>query len=159
MQLNNALKDFDTFWLSRAHSTSFRTVKCRDNRTDHNDFQGSTTSLDHGHFQINTCSYGSRSFSCMVTVLSRNCEYVFLFSTCYKHFIKMCSWIVVLKSIGSFIRFYRIDKNITGLPFTKFNDRITNTCMIKHVMNSRLKYFLLNWPSARTIFFSGARPN
>ena len=40
MQLNNALKDFDTSWLSRAHSTSpFRTVKCRDNRTDHNDFQ------------------------------------------------------------------------------------------------------------------------
>ena len=67
----------------------------------------------------------------------------------------MCFWIVVLKSIGSFIGFYRIDKNIIGLPFTKFNDRITNTCMIKHVMNSRLKYFLLNSPSARPtkIFF------
>ena len=51
----------------------------------------------------------------------------------------MCFWIVVLKSIGSFIGFYRIDKNIIVLPFTKFNDSITNTCMIKHVMDSRLK--------------------
>ena len=39
----------------------------------------------------------------------------------------MCFWIVVLKSIGSFIGFYRIDKTIIGLPFAKFNDRITNT--------------------------------
>ena len=68
----------------------------------------------------------------------------------------MCFWIVVLKSIGSFIGFYRIDKNIIGLPFTKFNERITNTYMIKYVMNSRLKDFLLNSPSARPkkkIFF------
>ena len=61
----------------------------------------------------------------------------------------MCLWIVVLKSIGSFIGFYRIDKHIIGLPFTKFNDRITNTCMIQHAMNFRLKDFLLNSPSAQ----------
>ena len=65
----------------------------------------------------------------------------------------MCFWIVALKSIGSVIGFYRIDKNVIRLPFTKFDDRITNTCMIKHVANSRLKDFFLNSPSARPKFF------
>ena len=86
----------------------------------------------------------------------------------------MGSWIVVLKSIGSFIVICRIGKNIIGLPFTKFNDRIIlmfymsvcslckkhvkhvlhvlsrNNCVIKQVMNFRLKD-LLNSPSARPI--------
>ena len=66
MQLNNALEDFDTFF-SRAHSTSsFRTVKFRGHWTDQNDFQRSITRFDHCQSQINTCSYGSWSFSCMI---------------------------------------------------------------------------------------------
>ena len=69
MQLNNALKDFDTFF-SRVHSTSppFRTVKCRGHWTDHNHFRGSITRFDYGQFHMNTCSYGSWAFSCMINL-------------------------------------------------------------------------------------------
>ena len=58
-----------SFWhfLSRAHSTSpFRTVKCRSHWTAHNDFQGSIARFDYGQFHMNTCSYGSWSFRCMI---------------------------------------------------------------------------------------------
>ena len=56
MQLNNALKEFDTLLI--VHSTSpFCTVKCLGYWTAHDDFQGSILRFDYGQLLLNLYSY------------------------------------------------------------------------------------------------------
>ena len=65
-QLNRALNAFDAF--SRVHSpfSPFCAVKYWGHWTDHDDLQVTMKRFDHVQFPVNTCLYGTWSFSCMV---------------------------------------------------------------------------------------------
>ena len=95
MQLNIALKGFGTSSRIHSNSFSFHPVNCGGHWTDHND-QRSIRRLYYGQFQMNTCSYGSWSFSCMITGIHYHFRLVInasLNDRIYLSIVSMTKWL------------------------------------------------------------------